>query len=128
MVTKGHTFLNKPVTSCYRQPLKSSKSVQRHIQNTPTARKMKFSIKYFFSKCDQIRWNLRIWSHLLKKYLMENLFFCAMSISGVWNNSKCTSETWSSFLVNNGALRIFLIVVQRFTYVYGTYVTFTYRT
>ena len=25
------------------------------------------SIKDFFSKCDQIRRNLRIWSHLLKK-------------------------------------------------------------
>ena len=33
-------------------------------------KKMKFSIKYFFSKCDQIRSFLRIWSHLLKKSLM----------------------------------------------------------
>ena len=32
---------------------------------------MKFSIKDFFSKCDQIRSFLRIWSHLLKKFLME---------------------------------------------------------
>ena len=32
-----------------------------------TAQKMKFSIKYFFSKCDQICGFLRIWSHLLKK-------------------------------------------------------------
>ena len=31
-----------------------------------TAQKMKFSIKYIFSKCDQIR----SWSHLLKKSLM----------------------------------------------------------
>ena len=31
--------------------------------------KMKFSIKDFFSKCDQIRSFLRIWSHLLKKSL-----------------------------------------------------------
>ena len=29
---------------------------------------MKFSIKYFFSKCDQIRSFLRIWSDLLKKF------------------------------------------------------------
>ena len=36
---------------------------------------MKFSIKDFFSKCDQIRRKLRIWSHLLKKSLMENLIF-----------------------------------------------------
>ena len=37
---------------------------------------MKFSIKDFFSKCDQI---LRIWSHLLKKSLTENFIFCVLS-------------------------------------------------
>ena len=36
---------------------------------------MKFSIKDFFSKRDQIRSFLRIWSHLLKKSLMENFIF-----------------------------------------------------
>ena len=41
--------------------------------------KMKFSIKHFFSKCDQIRNLLRIWSHLLKKSLMENFIFCKVS-------------------------------------------------
>ena len=41
------------------------------IQNT-LIKKMKFSIKDFFSKCDQILSFLRIWSHLLKKSLMEN--------------------------------------------------------
>ena len=39
---------------------------------------MKFSIKDFFSKCDQIRRKLQIWSYLLKKPLMENFFFCAV--------------------------------------------------
>ena len=43
-----------------------------------TAQKMNFSIKNFFSKCDQIRRILRIWSHLLKKSLMENFIFCAV--------------------------------------------------
>ena len=43
-----------------------------------TAQKMKFSIKDFFSKCDQIRSKLRIWSHLLKISLMENFIFCAL--------------------------------------------------
>ena len=37
-----------------------------------TARKMKFSIKNFLSKCDQS-------AVLLKKSLMENLFFSAVS-------------------------------------------------
>ena len=39
---------------------------------------MKFAIKYFFSKCDQTRRKLRIWSHLLKKSLLENFIFCAV--------------------------------------------------
>ena len=36
---------------------------------------MQFSIKDFFSKCDQIRKRLRIGSYLLKKSLMENFIF-----------------------------------------------------
>ena len=40
---------------------------------------MKLYIKDFFSKCDQIRWKLRIWSHLLKKFLMENFSFCELT-------------------------------------------------
>ena len=43
-----------------------------------TAQKMKFSLKDFFSKCDLIHRKLRIWSHLLKKSLMENFIFCAV--------------------------------------------------
>ena len=39
---------------------------------------MKFSIKNFVSKCDQIRRLLQIWSHLLEKSLMENFIFCAV--------------------------------------------------
>ena len=38
---------------------------------------MKFFVKDFFSKWDQIRKKLRIWSYLLKKSLMENFIFCA---------------------------------------------------
>ena len=44
-----------------------------------TAQKMKFSIKDFFCKCDQIRRiGMRIWSHLLKNFLMENFILCAV--------------------------------------------------
>ena len=39
-----------------------------------TAHKMRFTIKDFFSKCDQIRS-----SHLLKKSSMENFIFCAVA-------------------------------------------------
>ena len=44
------------------------------------AQKIKFSIKGFLSTCDQIRSFLRIWSHLLKKSLMENFIFGAVNI------------------------------------------------
>ena len=40
--------------------------------------KMKFSIKDFFRKCDQIWSFQRIWPHLLQKTLMENFFFCVV--------------------------------------------------
>ena len=40
------------------------------------AQKMKFFIKDFFIKCDQMRSFL--WLHLLKKSLKENLIFCAV--------------------------------------------------
>ena len=45
---------------------------------TFTAQKMKFSIKDFSNNCDQIRRKLRIWSHLLKKFLTKNWSFCAV--------------------------------------------------
>ena len=46
-----------------------------------TAQQMKLSNKDFFSKCDQIRRKLRIWSHLLKKPLMENFIVCAVMMN-----------------------------------------------
>ena len=44
------------------------------------AQKLKFSIKNFFSKCDQIHTKLQIWSLLLEKSLMENFIFWAVEI------------------------------------------------
>ena len=49
---------------------------------------MKFSIKDFFSKCDQIRSFLCIWSHLLKKSLMESFIFCAVFVRAFDSNQK----------------------------------------
>ena len=40
---------------------------------------MKFSVKDFISKCEQIRKKLRIWSRLPKKSLKENLIFCEIT-------------------------------------------------
>ena len=52
-----------------------------HPRLSFTAQKLKIFIKDFFSKFDQIRRKLRIWSHLLKKSLMENIIFCAVILS-----------------------------------------------
>ena len=58
----------------------------RHYKQTlavteyDTPLKVKFSIRDFLSKCDQIRSLLRISTHLLKKSLIENIIFCAVWI------------------------------------------------
>ena len=63
---------------------------------------MKFSIKDFFSKYDQIRSFLRILSHLLKKSLIENFILCAVNSLGgpglFWNlgEPKLFGETHNS--------------------------------
>ena len=66
-----------------RRVIKSSYISDYHFQmlrniDIFAAQKMEFSIKDFFSKYDQIRRFLRIWSHLLKKSLRENFIFCAV--------------------------------------------------
>ena len=48
-----------------------------HSQQYSPQKKVKFSIKDFFSNFDQIR-SLQTWSHFLKKGLMENFIFCAV--------------------------------------------------
>ena len=52
--------------------------ISRLHESINTAQKMKFSIKDFFIKCEQIRCKQPIWSHLLKKSLMENFILCAV--------------------------------------------------
>ena len=49
------------------------------VQVFSTAQKMKFFIMDFFSKRDKIR------SHLLKKSLMENFIFCAVSLGSFFS-------------------------------------------
>ena len=49
---------------------------------------MKFSVKDFFSKCEQIRSFLRICSHLLKKSSMENL----------QNETSCKVAKWNKMI------------------------------
>ena len=53
----------------------------RLIRTSNTAQKKKFSIKDFFSKCDQMRRKLGIWSHILTKSSMENFIFCVVQVT-----------------------------------------------
>ena len=58
--------------------------------------KMRFSIKDFLWKWDQICRFLRILSHFLKKSLMENFIFCAVS----WNVREDVLQRVNSFLTD----------------------------
>ena len=73
--------------------LKTSIAAIHYIKRTgftsrTTARIMKFSIKDFLSKCDQIRGKLR--THLLKKSLIENFIFCAVN---TWRVLRLSEES-----------------------------------
>ena len=51
------------------------------LMGRTTAQKMKFSIRDFFSKCDQIRVSqVFCVSHQLKKSLIESFIFCAVKV------------------------------------------------
>ena len=52
---------------------------------------MKFSIKDFFSKCDQI---LQIWSHLLKKILKWKLHFWAVAEAVLYEREYGYETEW----------------------------------
>ena len=52
-----------------------TKTILWKLPSETNAQKIKFSIKSFFSKCDQIHSFLRIWSHSLTKSWMENFIF-----------------------------------------------------
>ena len=67
-----------------------------------TAQKMKFSIKDFFSKCDQICRFLTIWSHLLKKSLLENFIFCSASCTFLYLFSSLLILIPEGFWIDTG--------------------------
>ena len=75
-----------------------------------TAQKMKFPIEDFFSKCDQIRSFLRIWSHLLKKSLMGNFIFCAVkyyhyNLAKIFFEEKFSDKSLSKIPIQTRARR-----------------------
>ena len=63
---------------------------------------MKFSIKDFFSECNQIRRKLRIWLYLLKKCLMENFIFFAVIVP---NLAQIDLLTYSLAMMLNGSVK-----------------------
>ena len=83
-------------------------------------------MKDFFSKYDQIRKKLQIWSHLLKKSLMENSIFCAVEtcstpfncffLSFVQDMRIAFNFHFSKFFINYSRLiwlRIKLIIISK---------------
>ena len=81
-------------------------------------KKLRFSLKDFFIKCDQIRRKLRIWSYLLKKTLMENLnFLCSIyseiSVDQTFYAAHLELSSKSNFRKLKGAMFKFLKVKNR---------------
>ena len=72
---------------------------------------MESSFKDFFSKYDQICRKLQIWSHLLKKSLMENLIFCVVSSSDYLTNSFTIHEMDDCQYVILKEINIFLSLI-----------------
>ena len=71
---------------------------------------MTFSIKDFFSKCDQIRRKLRIWLHLLRKFLMENFIFYVVHF--LMTLSDRLPTTMASFLTKINKPEIFFHILK----------------
>ena len=75
-----------PFTSCVQGV--NTTSVNSYMQNILTCVSIYWKKRHctkieifhygFFSQCDQVRRSLRIWLHLLNKYLMENFIFCSV--------------------------------------------------
>ena len=77
----GYTNISLPIVCNINETVADKDAVRLCYCSNPgtvTTQKMEVSIKDFFSKYDQICSFQRIWSHLLKKSLMENFIFCAV--------------------------------------------------
>ena len=90
--SKRAWMLNGIELSIYVDFKKFSKLNSFHLA---PAQNIQFSIKDFFSKCDQISRKLQIWSTLLKISLMDNFIFCA-SMSKKWTGTILKRCRWSS--------------------------------
>ena len=84
---------------------------------TDTAQKTKFSIKDFFSKCDQICSFLRIWSHFLKTSLMKNFIFLCSAKYTISKRMNLKRKNSSIFvLIKSFELLVLMIVLWVFIF------------
>ena len=75
-----YEVMTNKIFGLYEKFLRMFQETLESFKSLPEiAQKMKFYSKGLFSKCDQMRSFLRIWSHLLKKSLMEKFLFCAVT-------------------------------------------------
>ena len=65
---------NSEMVQKWQTKLRLNNLMQTILLRHCTVQKMKFSIKNFLSKCNQICSFLRIWSRLLKRSSMKNFF------------------------------------------------------
>ena len=73
----------------------------RSVSLTVTSQKNNFFIKDFFSKCDHICSILRIFSHLLKKSLMESFIFVQCLSRILRNGEQVTRIGGLQILIKN---------------------------
>ena len=85
---------------------------------------MKFSIKYFFRKCDQIRRKKRISSHLLKKSLVTHLISCVMFPEKVIDIFFAILKTAFQFKFCWSFRKYILFILLRFLWYITVLVTF----
>ena len=107
---------------CFETPIASIHYIkQTGFTSRTTAQKMKFSIKNFFSICGQILRKLRLWSHLLKKSLVEKFIFCAVNIWRVlhlFEKSNCSPYLFKVYFFPADIVAVILLegycVIQPF--------------
>ena len=73
---------------------------------------MKFPIKDLFSKCDQIRRKLLIWSRLMKKTVIENFNFWA-GLALLLMRPSISSNTFNVYCgIPRGVIELFVKAVE----------------
>ena len=72
--------------------------------------KMKFSMKDFFSKCDQIRWKLQIWFTFTEEILNGKLIFLCSTNSDVY--LVIQTNTQKPFIMINIVFTLCCIIIK----------------